>query len=84
MSIRHSFGVVQDETVWEQLLFDCRCVLRASDRTYRDNTPMTVGQRVGLMGVTVEITAVTNDGRPAEAAFRFTFSLEDPLLRWLR
>ena len=68
----------------EQLLFDWRCVFQASDRMYRDNTPMTVGQRIPLLGVTVEITAVTDDGRPAEAAYRFTFALENPLFRWLQ
>ncbi|MFQ5807753.1 MAG: hypothetical protein ACE5I3_15005, partial [Phycisphaerae bacterium] len=68
----------------EQLLFDQRCVMQSLDRMYRDTTPMTIGQRIGLMGVTVEITAVTDDGRPSEAAFRFAFALENPLFRWLQ
>ncbi|MBU0718445.1 MAG: hypothetical protein KJ749_09370, partial [Planctomycetes bacterium] len=68
----------------EQLLFDWRCVLQSSDRMYRDNTPMTVGQQIPLLGVTVEITAVTDDGRPAEAAYRFSFSIENRLFRWLQ
>lgn len=33
--------------------------------------------------MTVEITALTSDGRPAEATFRFAKRLEDPGLRWL-
>ena len=77
-------GTPQSSREFEQLLFDWRCVLQSSDRMYRDSTPMTVGQRIGLMGVTVEITAVTDDGRPTEAAFRFATKLENPLFRWLR
>ena len=34
--------------------------------------------------MTIEITAVTDDGRPAEAAFHFTPKLKSPFLRWLR
>ena len=68
----------------KQLLFDWRCVLQSSDRMYRDGTPMTVGQRIGLMGVTSEITAVTDDGRPSEAAFHFAMNLESPLFRWMQ
>ena len=56
----------------------------AFDRLFRDETPMRVGQRIKLEGVGVEITAVTADGRPAEAAFRFPTPLEDPSLRWLQ
>ncbi len=33
--------------------------------------------------VTIEITALTDDGRPAEATFRFRVPLEDPSFRWL-
>jgi hypothetical protein len=68
----------------ERLLFDQRCVMQSLDRMYRDTTPMTVGQRIELVGVTVEITAITDDGRPAEAAFHFLFALENPLFRWLQ
>ena len=68
----------------ERLLFDQRCVIHSLDRLYRDATPMAVGQRIALTGVTVEITATTDDGRPAEAAFRFAFALENPLFRWLQ
>ena len=68
----------------EKLLFDQRGVLQWFDRMYRDSTPMAVGQRIGLMGVTVVITAVTDDGCPAEATFRFTMNLESPLFRWMQ
>jgi hypothetical protein len=30
------------------------------------------------------VTALTADGRPAEARFRFDRPLDDPSLRWLR
>jgi hypothetical protein len=66
------------------LLFDWRRTLVSSDRLYRDNSPMAVGQRVKLLGVTVEITAITDDGRPAEAAFHFALKLESPIFRWLQ
>ncbi len=55
------------------------------DRLARnDRCPMHVGQRVELTGMTVEVTALTDDGRPAEAAFRFAVPLEHPSLRWLQ
>jgi hypothetical protein len=46
--------------------------------------PMAVGDRVEFTGVTIEVTALTEDGRPAEATCRFDVSLEDSSLRWLR
>ena len=36
-----------------------------------------------LSGMTVEITDLTADGRPAEAVFRFDQPLESPSLHWL-
>jgi len=36
-----------------------------------------------LTGMTVEVTELIADGRPAEAAFRFDTPLEDRSLRWL-
>jgi hypothetical protein len=33
--------------------------------------------------MTAEVIAMTGDGRPAEAAFRFDVPLEDPSLEWL-
>ena len=45
---------------------------------------MRVGQRIELDGAVVEVTAVTADGRPAEATFTFPTPLEDPSLRWLQ
>jgi hypothetical protein len=54
------------------------------DRLFRgDRHPMTVGQRVELTGLSVEVTALNHAGRPAEAAFRFAVPLEHSSLRWL-
>jgi hypothetical protein len=56
----------------------------APDKLFRgERRPFRLGQRVDLTGVTVEVTALTADGRPAEAAFRFAPPLEDPTLVWL-
>jgi hypothetical protein len=46
--------------------------------------PMHPGERVVLSGMTVEVTELTGDGRPAEALFEFEVPLEDPSLRLLR
>lgn len=55
------------------------------DGLFRDKQhPFAVGDRVELTGMTVEIMEMTPDGRPAEAAFRFSVPLEDPSLRWLQ
>jgi len=55
------------------------------DRLFRDKkAKSSAGDRIELTGMTVEITEVTVDGRPAEAAFRFSVSLEDASLRWLQ
>jgi len=45
--------------------------------------PMRLGERVELTAATVEVTALTPDGRPAEATFRFRAPLEDRAFRWL-
>ncbi len=46
--------------------------------------PMSVGEQVELTDMSVEVTAVTVDGRPAEAEFRFDRPLEDPTWLWVR
>jgi hypothetical protein len=46
--------------------------------------PFSVGDRVELTGMTVEILELTGDNRPAKAAFTFSVPLEDPSLRWLQ
>jgi hypothetical protein len=67
-----------------QILFDQRRSIDTLDRLYRDSTPMTVGHRIQLMCATVEITALTEDDRPAEATFHFLTALESPLFNWLQ
>ncbi len=67
--------VVRPERGWQSWRFES--LLRD------DRHPMHVGERVELTGLTVEVAAVSADGRPLEAAFRFAVPLEDPSLRWL-
>ncbi|MCC6998975.1 MAG: hypothetical protein IT370_30460 [Deltaproteobacteria bacterium] len=46
-----------------------------------------VGDHVDLSGLRVEVTALSPDGRPAEASFSFDVALDDPsllLLQWSR
>ncbi len=55
------------------------------DRVFRSELrPMSRGQRVELTGMTAEVIELTDDGRPAEVAFRFEVPLEDESLVWLR
>ena len=54
------------------------------EELFRDPShALRVGAVIALTGVTVEITALTDDGRPAEAVFRFDESLDSPSLCWL-
>ena len=55
------------------------------DRLTRDERhPLRLHEKIELTAVTIEITELTDDGRAAEATFRFRAPLEDPSLRWLR
>jgi hypothetical protein len=56
-------------------------VLEQVFRTER--RPMAVGQTVTLTGMTAQVTALTADGRPAAANFRFDVPLESDSLVWL-
>ena len=67
----------------KHVLFDSGLVFLSLDRLYRSSNPMKIGQRIKLWGLTVEVTALTDDGRPAEAAFRFRSTLEDPTFYWM-
>ena len=54
------------------------------DRVFRsDRRPFAIGEQVKLTGMTVTITELTSDGRPADATFRFDVPLESPSLLWL-
>jgi hypothetical protein len=56
----------------------------ALDEVFRsERRPLALGDRVMLTGMTVTITALTTDGRPAEATFQFDVPLESPSLLWL-
>jgi hypothetical protein len=56
----------------------------AIDRMFRsERHPLLLGQTVKLTGMNAEVTAVTEDGRPAEATFRFDVPLESDSLYWL-
>ncbi len=68
----------------ERLLFDQRCAILSLDRIYRDDSPMTVGQRIEVLGMTVEVSELTTDGRPAEVVFHFRSELQNPFYRWLK
>ena len=48
------------------------------------SAPLALGQRVELRGVTIEVSALTDDGRPAETRWRFDRPLEDPSFDWFR
>jgi hypothetical protein len=52
-------------------------VVRAAER------PMRLGERVELTAAAVVVTALTDDGRPAEATFTFRESADSPRYRWL-
>lgn len=67
----------------EQPAVDENYAFLALDRLFRGGSPLRLGERIELTGVTVEITGVTPDGQPAEATFRFATRLDDPQRRWL-
>ena len=52
--------------------------------TRASSRPLPVGAEIELDYVTVTIDALTSDGRPASARFRFDMPLESDRLRWLR
>jgi hypothetical protein len=55
------------------------------DRLFRgNNCQVQLGQQFHLTGMTVEITELTDDNRPAEAIFRFDKPLEDESFRWIK
>lgn len=57
----------------------------ASEQLVRDpDNAFAIGQRVALAGVTVEVVALTDDGRPASTRWTFDRPLEDPGFVWLQ
>jgi hypothetical protein len=67
-----------------QPAFDPRYFQQTVDLLYRDATPMRVGEQITYGESTVEVTDITNDGRPAEVSFSFEVVLEHPSLVWLQ
>jgi hypothetical protein len=65
-------------------LFDIRYAFTLFDELFRDERPMRLGRRIELTGMVIEITELTQDGRAAEATFRFRDPLSDPGHRWLQ
>jgi hypothetical protein len=58
--------------------------LLALDTVFRGpGHPFEPGEPVVLSDVTIQITALTADGRPAEARFQFTGPLETETWRWV-
>jgi hypothetical protein len=54
------------------------------DRVFRsERRRFALGEEVRLTGMTVTVSSLTADGRPAEAMFRFDVPLESPSLIWL-
>jgi hypothetical protein len=54
------------------------------DQVFRsERRPLALGEQVMLTGMTVTVTALTANGRPAEATFQFDVPLESPSLLWL-
>lgn len=43
-----------------------------------------LGERITLSDVTIEVSALTADGRPSDILVRFAVPLEDPSLQWLQ
>jgi hypothetical protein len=55
------------------------------DALFRNkHNPFSVGDRVELTGMTVEIREITSNGQATEAAFIFSVALENPSLRWIQ
>jgi hypothetical protein len=54
------------------------------DQVFRsERRRFALGEKVRLTGMTVTISSLAADGRPAEATFRFDVPLESPSLLWL-
>jgi hypothetical protein len=60
------------------LLSPSSCLLRDPARPFRRGT------LIGLDGLSIEVSDLTADGRPAEIVVRFARVLEDPKLLWLQ
>jgi hypothetical protein len=66
-----------------ELTYDHGLVESMPLRLYRNAAhPMAAGDTIRLEGLTIVVTRVTRDGRPATATFTFAEPLDSPRLRW--
>ena len=83
---RHTRVLAKNHKTVRLTRLDARTVSVRPDTSFyispRKQRIMTVGEKVHLTGMVVEITEVTEDGFPTEAVFQFSVPLEDPSLRW--
>ncbi|MEW6236729.1 MAG: hypothetical protein AB1656_15200 [Candidatus Omnitrophota bacterium] len=71
-------------TEWRTYIDFPNAIKRFEQLIMSSHRPMSVGEKIRLTGLTIEITELTEDNRPAEAAYRFDVPLEDASLRWLQ
>jgi hypothetical protein len=78
-------GAVHSKTDPKTDLFHMGYIYQQMDRTFRGTRyPFDLGHHIDLNGLSITISELTLDGRPAVADFRFSVPLEDPSLRWLQ
>ncbi len=78
-------GAMRSKTDPKPVFFHMDYIFQQMDRTFRGTRyPFDLGQHIDLNGLSVTISELTLDGRPAEAVFRFSVPLEDASLRWLQ
>jgi hypothetical protein len=78
-------GAIHSKTDPKPVFFHMDYIFQQMDRTFRSpRYPFDLGQQIDLNGLSVTISELTLDGRPAVAVFRFSVPLEDASLRWLQ
>jgi hypothetical protein len=82
------FHPVEVRRIDERTITVCPCggyLVNIFDKLFRgDQHGFSVGDRIELTGMTVEVMELTEKGLPVEAAFTFNVGLEDASLRWLQ
>lgn len=88
LTVRPEGGYLQPRDWWPEgeqpPVFSLIYPIRLLDRSRSEKHPLQLGETVELTAATIQITELTDDGRPAEATFRFGVPLEDPSLRWFQ
>ena len=60
-------------------------IITQFDHLYRDAAqPFRLGEHLPLNDLNATVTALTNDGRPAEVTFQFPHALEHPRYHWVQ